>query len=175
MTQSKRKSRSRTRLQSRLRPASLRSGPAAASGLTPDVMEQLKQLGELHEQNVLSDDEFEREKAKLLDRAERPSTAAPVPRPLVRASQAAALRPQTRLARHAGSASRVESRRFLRSRESDSEHSGRAIDSLGQHPDDEESDLSGPRRRLPLRRAGAPQTHEPGDERDEEDLADEHL
>jgi Short C-terminal domain len=28
-------------------------------------MEQLKQLGELHEQNVLSDDEFEREKAKL--------------------------------------------------------------------------------------------------------------
>lgn len=39
--------------------------PAAAGGLTPDVMEQLKQLGELHEQNVLSDDEFEREKAKL--------------------------------------------------------------------------------------------------------------
>jgi hypothetical protein len=40
--------------------------PAAAGGLTPDVMEQLKQLGELHEQNVLSDEEFEREKAKLL-------------------------------------------------------------------------------------------------------------
>ena len=34
--------------------------------MTPDVMEQLKQLGELHEQNVLTDDEFEREKAKLL-------------------------------------------------------------------------------------------------------------
>jgi hypothetical protein len=30
------------------------------------VMEQLKQLGELHEQNVLPDEEFEREKAKLL-------------------------------------------------------------------------------------------------------------
>ncbi|MGA6946830.1 MAG: SHOCT domain-containing protein [Solirubrobacterales bacterium] len=43
--------------------------PAAAGGLTPDVMEQLKQLGELHDQNVLSDDEFEREKAKLLDQA----------------------------------------------------------------------------------------------------------
>jgi hypothetical protein len=40
--------------------------PAAAGGLTPEVMEQLKQLGELHEQNVLSDEEFEREKAKLL-------------------------------------------------------------------------------------------------------------
>ncbi len=40
--------------------------PAPAGGLTPEVMEQLKQLGELHEQNVLSDEEFEREKAKLL-------------------------------------------------------------------------------------------------------------
>ncbi len=38
----------------------------AAEGLTPDVMEQLKQLGELHGQGVLSDEEFEREKAKLL-------------------------------------------------------------------------------------------------------------
>ena len=45
------------------------SGQAAASGLTPEVMEQLKQLGELHEQNVLSDEEFEREKAKLLGSA----------------------------------------------------------------------------------------------------------
>ena len=43
--------------------------PAAAGGLTPEVMEQLKQLGELHEQNVLSDEEFEREKAKLLGQA----------------------------------------------------------------------------------------------------------
>ncbi len=41
----------------------------AAGGLTPEVMEQLKQLGELHEQNVLSDEEFEREKAKLLGSA----------------------------------------------------------------------------------------------------------
>ena len=40
--------------------------PSAAGGLTPEVMEQLKQLGDLHEQNVLSDEEFEHEKAKLL-------------------------------------------------------------------------------------------------------------
>ena len=40
--------------------------PAAAGGLTPEVMEELKQLGELHEQNVLTDEEFEREKARLL-------------------------------------------------------------------------------------------------------------
>ncbi len=43
--------------------------PDSAGGLSPEVMEQLKQLGELHEQNVLSDDEFEREKAKLLGSA----------------------------------------------------------------------------------------------------------
>jgi hypothetical protein len=43
--------------------------PGTAGGLTPDVMEQLKQLGVLHEQNVLSDEEFEREKAKLLGQA----------------------------------------------------------------------------------------------------------
>ncbi len=43
--------------------------PSAGGGLTPEVIEQLKQLGELHEQNVLSDEEFEREKAKLLDQA----------------------------------------------------------------------------------------------------------
>jgi len=40
--------------------------PAAAGGLTSEGMEQLKELGELHEQSVLSDEEFERDKAKLL-------------------------------------------------------------------------------------------------------------
>lgn len=40
--------------------------PAPAGGITPEVMDQLKQLGELHDQDVLSDEEFEREKAKLL-------------------------------------------------------------------------------------------------------------
>ena len=34
--------------------------------MTPEGMERLKQLGELHEQDVLTDEEFEREKAKLL-------------------------------------------------------------------------------------------------------------
>jgi hypothetical protein len=34
--------------------------------MSPEVMGQLKQLGELHEQNVLTDEEFAREKAKLL-------------------------------------------------------------------------------------------------------------
>jgi hypothetical protein len=42
--------------------------PAAAAGLSHEAMEELKQLGELHEQNVLTDEEFEREKAKLLGR-----------------------------------------------------------------------------------------------------------
>jgi hypothetical protein len=37
-----------------------------AGGLTQEAVDQLKQLGELHDQNVLSDEEFEREKAKLL-------------------------------------------------------------------------------------------------------------
>jgi hypothetical protein len=41
----------------------------AADGLTPQKLDELKQLGELHEQNVLSDEEFEREKAKLLGSA----------------------------------------------------------------------------------------------------------
>ena len=40
--------------------------PAAAGGLTPEVMERLKQLGELHEQGVLTDEEFAAQKAKLL-------------------------------------------------------------------------------------------------------------
>jgi hypothetical protein len=40
-----------------------------AGGLTPEAIDQLKQLGELHDQSVLSDEEFEREKAKLLGTA----------------------------------------------------------------------------------------------------------
>ena len=43
--------------------------PDEPGGLTPAAMEQLKQLGALHDQNVLSDEEFEREKAKLLGSA----------------------------------------------------------------------------------------------------------
>ena len=40
--------------------------PAAEGGMTPQVLDELKQLGELHETGVLSDEEFEQEKAKLL-------------------------------------------------------------------------------------------------------------
>ena len=49
-------------------PAAQGAQPAAATGLSQESMEELKQLGELHEQNVLTDEEFEREKAKLLGR-----------------------------------------------------------------------------------------------------------
>ncbi len=50
-------------------PVSADPAPAAtpaSGGLTPDTLEELKQLGELHEQNVLTDEEFAREKARLL-------------------------------------------------------------------------------------------------------------
>lgn len=40
--------------------------PAATGGLAPEAMERLKQLGELHDQGIPTDEEFEREKAKLL-------------------------------------------------------------------------------------------------------------
>ena len=40
--------------------------PAATGGLTQAAMEELKQLAELRDQNVLTDEEFEREKSKLL-------------------------------------------------------------------------------------------------------------
>jgi Short C-terminal domain len=38
----------------------------AAGGMTQDTIDQLKQLGELHEQGVLTDQEFDQQKAKLL-------------------------------------------------------------------------------------------------------------
>jgi Short C-terminal domain len=41
---------------------------AAAGGIEPDTVEQLKQLGELREQGVLTDEEFAAQKAKLLGR-----------------------------------------------------------------------------------------------------------
>jgi hypothetical protein len=40
--------------------------PAERRGLTSEAMNKLQQLADLHAQNVLSDEEFEREKAKLL-------------------------------------------------------------------------------------------------------------
>jgi Short C-terminal domain len=40
--------------------------PAASGGMTDDTINQLKQLAELKEQGVLSEDEFEAQKRKLL-------------------------------------------------------------------------------------------------------------
>jgi Short C-terminal domain len=40
--------------------------PAAAPAPAPDPIEQLKQLGSLHEQGILTDEEFSAQKAKIL-------------------------------------------------------------------------------------------------------------
>lgn len=40
--------------------------PQAAPAASPDYLAQLKQLGELHSQGVLTDEEFSAEKAKIL-------------------------------------------------------------------------------------------------------------
>jgi len=40
--------------------------PVPAAAPAPDPIEQLKQLGELHAQGVLTDEEFAAQKAKLL-------------------------------------------------------------------------------------------------------------
>ena len=64
------KRRSRRLPSSHHRPSPLRpSSRPPAGGLTPEAIEQLRQLGELHEQNVLTDEEFELEKTKLLGNA----------------------------------------------------------------------------------------------------------
>jgi Short C-terminal domain len=42
------------------------AAPQAVGAAAPDPIEQLKQLGELHEQGVLTDEEFAAQKAKLL-------------------------------------------------------------------------------------------------------------
>src|SRR4051794_17465325 len=40
--------------------------PAPAAGIGDDVIQRLTQLGQLHEQGVLTDEEFTQQKAKLL-------------------------------------------------------------------------------------------------------------
>jgi hypothetical protein len=48
-------------------PAYAPAPPApGAGGLAPDAIERLQQLGQLHEQGVLTDDEFAQQKARLL-------------------------------------------------------------------------------------------------------------
>ncbi len=51
------------------RPGQLEQQPASApppAGPSPDAIEQLRQLGELHVQGVLTDEEFAQQKARLL-------------------------------------------------------------------------------------------------------------
>ena len=40
--------------------------PAPAAAAPPDPIEQLKELGQLHEQGILTDEEFAAQKAKVL-------------------------------------------------------------------------------------------------------------
>jgi hypothetical protein len=47
-------------------PAAAAAPAPAAGGMSADVMQRLQQLGELHDQGVLTDDEFAQQKAKLL-------------------------------------------------------------------------------------------------------------
>jgi hypothetical protein len=42
------------------------AAPAAAGGMSPASMDQLKQLAELHTQGILTDAEFEVQKQKIL-------------------------------------------------------------------------------------------------------------
>ena len=46
--------------------ASAPAQSAEPGGLSAEAIQKLKEIGELHDQNVLTDEEFEREKAKLL-------------------------------------------------------------------------------------------------------------
>jgi hypothetical protein len=47
-------------------PAPAPAPAPAAAGPSQETLERLKQLGQLHEQGILTDEEFAREKAKLL-------------------------------------------------------------------------------------------------------------
>jgi Short C-terminal domain len=42
------------------------AAPAAAGGVSADAMERLKELGTLHEQGILTDEEFAAQKQKIL-------------------------------------------------------------------------------------------------------------
>jgi hypothetical protein len=48
-------------------PAYAAPAPAAAAGPSDDAIAKLTQLGQLHEQGVLTDEEFARQKTLLLD------------------------------------------------------------------------------------------------------------
>ena len=48
-------------------PAPQATAPAPSGGMTTEKMEQLKQLGQLHESGILTDAEFDAEKQKILN------------------------------------------------------------------------------------------------------------
>lgn len=47
-------------------PAAPPPQPAPAAGLAPEAIEQLKQLADLHQQGILTDEEFAAQKARIL-------------------------------------------------------------------------------------------------------------
>jgi len=47
-------------------PAAAPPPPPAAGGMSPDAIQQVTQIGQLHEQGVLTDEEFAAQKAKIL-------------------------------------------------------------------------------------------------------------
>ena len=56
-------------LQQQQAAAAVPAAPAGSGGLSGDTINQLKQLGELKEQGILTEDEFEAQKKKLLGAA----------------------------------------------------------------------------------------------------------
>ena len=46
--------------------ARLRAAPPAPGGMTDNTIEQLTKLGQLHDSGVLTDDEFDQQKRRLL-------------------------------------------------------------------------------------------------------------
>jgi hypothetical protein len=47
-------------------PAPAAAPPPSAAALSPQAMEQLKSLAQLHDQGILTDQEFDEQKARLL-------------------------------------------------------------------------------------------------------------
>ena len=62
----KHRQRSQEQAQYEPEPAAAPAPAAPAGGMTGDAIEQLKQLGHLHDQGVLTDEEFAAQKQKVL-------------------------------------------------------------------------------------------------------------
>jgi hypothetical protein len=53
-------------LESQQAPPPPAQAPAGGGGLSPDAIERLKEIAQLHEQGILTDQEFNQQKASLL-------------------------------------------------------------------------------------------------------------